>query len=418
MKIHIILILSLFLCSVTLSAQTSIRGKVTDSKGQPVAGAAVLLKGAANIGTVTDINGEYQLAVPDPKTAEFVVSCLSYQETLVKASGRSVVDVVMEDDAELLEEVVVVGYGAIRRSDLTGSLASIKIDENNAARSATLDRMLEGRAAGMQVITSGGDPDAGISVRIRGLSTFSGNSEPLYVVDGVIINGVSESITTITQGYESSIADRTNGLAGINPQDIASIEVLKDASATAIYGSQGANGVVLITTKSAEKDKPQVDFSSGISVNQRMNKINVCDFDQFVDYLVRLDNSESASVLSKLFENPSERTGLKVIPVDWQDYMTQTSISHRYYLSIAGKPKTLKYMFSVGYNHNEGILKSSSADNLTMRLNLDKRISKSLTVGLISGFGYTYSDLLSGATSGSTLTGAGSILRSMVVTRP
>lgn len=417
-KIHIILVLISVLYTVALSAQTKIRGKVTDSKGQPVAGAAVILKGTANVGTISDTNGEYEILVPDSKTAEFIVSCLSYQETNVKVTGRSVVDIVIEDDSELLEEVVVVGYGAMRKSDLTGSLTSIKIDEGNAARSATLDRMLEGKAAGMQVITSSGEPDAGISVRIRGLSTFSGNSEPLYVVDGVIINGESESISTITQGYESAISDRTNGLAGINPQDIASIEVLKDASATAIYGSQGANGVVLITTRTADRDKPQVDFSAGLSVNQRMNKIAVCDFDQFVDYLVRLDNSESASMLSHIYENPSERIGLKVTPVDWQDYMTRTSISHRYYLSITGKPKTFKYMFSIGYNHNEGILRNSSADNLTMRLNLDKRIGKALTLGFKSGFGYTYSDLLSGATAGSTLTGAGSILRSMVVTRP
>lgn len=417
LRIHIIL-LGLALYSVSLSAQTNVQGKVTDPEGRAVTGAVVLLDGTSNVGTVTDDKGLYTIAVPDLNTAEFTVSCLGYKETKVKVAGRSTVDIVIEDESKILDEVVVVGYGAMRKSDLTGALTSIKIDEGNAARSATVDRLLEGKAAGMEVITSSGEPDAGISVRIRGLSTFSGNSEPLYVVDGVIINGVSESISTITKGYESSVSDRTNGLAGLNPQDIASIEVLKDASATAIYGSQGANGVVLITTRSADKDKPQVDFSAGISVNQRMNKISVCDFDQYVDYLERLDNSESASMLSRIYENPAEHSGLKVKPVDWQDYMTRTSVSHRYYLSIAGKPKAFNYLFSVGYNHNEGILKKSSADNLTVRLNLDKKIGKTLTLGLKTGFGYTYSNLLSGATAGSTLTGAGSILRSMVTTRP
>lgn len=416
-KIHII-ILSLALYSVSLHAQTNVHGKVTDSEGRPVAGAAVMLKGSASVGVATDIDGQYMLSVPDINTAEFIVSCLGYRDAEVKVAGRLTVDIMIEDDSNLLEEVVVVGYGAMRKSDLTGALTSIKIDEGNAVRSATVDRLLEGKAAGMEVITSSGEPDAGISVRIRGLSTFSGNSEPLYVVDGVIINGISESISTITKAYESSVSDRTNGLAGLNPQDIASIEVLKDASATAIYGSQGANGVVLITTRSADKDKPQVNFSMGISVNQRMKKISVCNFEQYVDYLERLDNSESASMLSRIYENPAERSGLKVTPVDWQDYMTRTSISHRYYFSIASKPKSFNYMFSVGYNHNEGILKQSSADNLTIRLNLDKRIGKKLTVGFKSGFGYTFSNLLSGATAGSTLTGAGSILRSMVVTRP
>ena len=175
---------------------------------------------------------------------------MCYTSRTLPIGNRTTLDFVLEEDAGQLEEVVVVGYGAMRKSDLTGAVTSVKIDEGAAARSTSLDQLLQGRAAGVQVLANNASPDAGINIRIRGMGSFNSSTDPLYVVDGIINNGQSEMVTTITQGADSAGSDEaTNGLPGLNPQDIERIEILKDASATAIYGSQGANGVVLITTK-------------------------------------------------------------------------------------------------------------------------------------------------------------------------
>lgn len=407
------ILILLILISASLKAENVfVKGRVTDGNGAPLAGVVVMLENVKSVGTVTDAQGRYSIAVSDPE-ARLVFSCIGYREQKLEVGTRTQVNVIMEEEAEEIEEVVVVGYGSMRRSDLTGAVSSIKIDEDNASKSTTLDQMLEGRAAGMQVISNSGAPDAGVTIRIRGISTFTGNTDPLYVVDGVIVNGGSESLSTIG---DSSV-EETNGLAGINPQDIASIEVLKDASATAIYGSQGSNGVILITTKQADRDRPQVNFNAGTSVHRRMHKLDVLGFNDYVSYLERLNTVGAQRTLSEIYRDPSLHEGLKVYPVDWQDYVMRTSISQRYYLSVSGKPDKYNYMFSLGYNHSEGILKTSSADNLTMRLNLQKELFRKCIIGMKSSFGYTYSNIVSGANS-TTLNASSGLLRSMLRARP
>lgn len=403
------------LCLSMNAEVRTIKGTVKDAKGEPVLGAVIMVEGVPNAGAVTDADGKYVLKADFGKNAVLVCNCIGFKDGRAAIGSGAVYDILLEEDAELLDEVVVVGYGAMRRSDLTGSVSSVKIDEDAAARSTTLDQMLEGRAAGMQVLSTSGSPDAGINIRVRGLASF-GDSEPLYVVDGIIVNGESEELTTI-----DGAVSQTNGLSGINPQDIASIEVLKDASATAIYGSQGANGVVLITTKQANKDKPQISFNAGVTVSHAMNKLDVLSFDEYVRMLEENPTATTASYLKSIYNgyvDPSNRGTLKVTPVDWQDYCLRTAISRRYYLSVSGRPKGYNYLFSVGYNHNTGIMKTSSADNITMRLNLEKTFSKSLTVGIKGNLGYTVSDLVSGAANGGGVTGATSVLRSMLRTRP
>lgn len=427
MKRFFVAMCLIFLGISVYAQNIAIKGTVKDEKGQPVIGAAVMLEGNTKVGAVTDLDGKYTLSIPSVKNPRLVVNCVSYKEEIVSVGSRAVIDIILKEDAELLEEVVVVGYGAMRRSDLTGSVTSVKMDEDAAIRSTTLDQMLGGRAAGVQVIASSAAPDAGVNIRIRGLGSFTGSSEPLYVVDGIIINGESQSLSTIGRGADATTVESTNGLAGINPQDIASMEILKDASATAIYGSQGANGVVLITTKQGNSAKPKVNFNAGVAVSHRMHKLSVLDFDQYLDFLDVLNTNGAEYTLSDIFKDPNLRDengkhvlgdNLEVIPIDWQDYVMRTAISQRYYLSVSGSPKSYKYLFSVGYNHGEGILKNSSSDNVTMRLNLDKKLSKNLEVGFKSGFAYTFSNLVNGAAAGYTLNGASGILRSMLRTRP
>lgn len=410
-------IIILLAAVISASAQVKIQGSVKDTKGEPIIGAMVILEGSSNVGSMTDANGRYSISVPDGKDRKLTFSCISYKSQTVSIGTRGIIDIILEDDSELLEEVVVVGYGAMRRSDLTGSVASVRIDEENAMKSTTLDQMLEGRAAGVEVLSDSGNPDAGISVRVRGISTFSGNSDPLYVVDGIIMSGASGSGASVDSKLDLNASrdlTTTNPLSGINPQDIASIEVLKDASATAIYGSQGANGVVLITTKQATKDKPVINFNSGISLSQASSRIDIMTFDQYVDMLeVRGKTGD----LSVIFENPETREGLKVTPVDWQDYVTRLGVSQRYYLSISGKPGSYNYFFSAGYNRTEGVLRGTDSENFTARLNLAKDLNKKMRLTFKSTFGYTISNLVNGSAGGS-VSGNTAIMQSVQRSKP
>ena len=303
--------------SESLFAQTSItvKGTVKDASGAPIVGAAVMLDGTTD-GTITDIDGKYSLTFrpKGEKLPDLVFSSISYVTQNVRIAGRRVIDVILEEDAEQLEEVVVVGYGAMRKSDITGSVTSVKIDEDQAGQSASIDQLLQGKAAGVQVVSNSGAPDAGVNVTIRGASSFSSSTQPLYVVDGVIMNTSGAVDMGSRGGTDSGDVEETNGLIGLSPQDIASMEILKDASATAIYGSQGANGVVLITTKSASQARPTVTFTGGVTVGRLTKKYDLMDADDFVKFL-RLkgiaENSQHLLVFTDYMESGD------YAPVDW-----------------------------------------------------------------------------------------------------
>lgn len=406
-----ITIMIFLLASLSVQAQKlAISGTVKDSKNMPVVGAVVMLSGNSTVATVTDIDGNYTINVPDAGTARLEVTCLSYAKQTIDVNGRASVNVVLEDESTVLDDAVVVGYGSMRRSDLTGSVASVKVDEEQAARSTTIDQLLQGHASGVQVINNSAAPDAGVSIRIRGLSSFNGGSDPLYVVDGVIIN----SDATTSSAVSGMTAEEGNGLAGLNPQDIASMEILKDASATAIYGSQGANGVILITTKNGKSDKPTITFNAGVDVGTANKHIDVLDFDGYVKFA---DEIGMTSVIEDIYENPSTHTGLKVKPVDWQDYALRTAVSQRYYLSISGKPKSMPYMFSIGYNDKQGVVRQTGVQQLTMRLNLEKAITDKLKIGTRTNFAYVVSQMTQGANA-SSISSGNSMTRSMLSYRP
>ena len=430
MKRFTYIIILLLTCTLMgAQGRVTVGGTVKDSQGKPVPGAVVMVEGQSATGTMTDDNGAYVLSLPFASLDETVltVSCISYKTISEPLKGRMTMDFVLADDSQLLEEVVVVGYGAMRRSDLTGSVASVKVEEDDAARSTSIDQLLNGRAAGVQVLSNSAAPDAGVSIRIRGLGSFNGTNEPLYVVDGIIINGESSSETLFTQGMDNKGSDEaTNGLMGINPQDIANIEILKDASATAIYGSQGANGVVLITTKTANRQKPTVNFNAGVDVSQCYSKMDVLSFDEFIDYLDilnamapdKLSDESHTSIMKNIFKDVNDReAGLKVVPVDWQDYAMRTAVSQRYYLSVAGRPDKTSYMFSLGYNMKQGIVKKTDVNQFTGRLNLDRSIGSKVKIGMRTSFSYVSSNLTQGAQVG-RIAASSSFIRSVLQTRP
>lgn len=407
------------------STARKVYGTVLDTDNNPVAGAFILVEGSDGIGTSADLDGKYELYIPSANTStKLTASCMGYISQTIALGQRDSVNFRLTDDSKQLEEVVVVGYGSMRKSDLTGSLSSVKIDEGNAAKSATLDKLLQGNAAGVQVTANNASPDAGVNIRIRGIGSFNGSNEPLYVVDGIIINGSSQSVTTITQGADSAGSDEaTNGLAGLNPQDIERVEILKDASATAIYGSQGANGVVLITTKSAKSEKLSVQASVGVDVSTRYKTIDMLSFEEYLNYADALyaaggvTETQMKSLWARLYEDPVNKEGLKVSPVNWQDYMTRTAVNQRYYASVAGRPKNMSYRFSMGYSNRQGIVKKTDAEQYTMKLNLFRYITPKFKVGTSMNLAYLKSNLAQGAVT-SRIAASSSIMRSMLMTRP
>lgn len=408
-KTFVTIILTLLSLAFASAQNIKVSGVVLDSKNQPVIGAVVMLDGNSTVATVTDMDGKYTISVP-AKNSKLNISCISYKTQVLDVASRARIDVILEDDAQLLDEVVVVGYGSMRRSDLTGSVASVKIDEDDASRSTSLDQLIQGKVSGVQVVGNSAAPDAGVSVRIRGLSTFNGTSDPLYVVDGVIINGASTAAESFSNA-DSGTAEETNGLNGINPQDIASIEILKDASATAIYGSQGANGVVLITTKGAQKDQPVISFNAGVSVSQVSKRMDVLNFDEYVDYIKEMG---CATAYSHIYDNSGN---LLVTPVDWQDYSLRPAVGQKYYFSVTGRPKAVQYFFSLGYNNTQGVVKGTGFEQYTMRFTLDKKLAKNLKIGVKTNVAWSQSDMSQGASSG-RITSNASRMRSMVSYRP
>jgi len=411
--IRIFFLMMAVLASGTVMAQTSmtVSGTVRDFGGEPIIGAAVMFEGST-IGVVTDIEGRYSITFTpkEGKEPELSFASISYVTQTIAVQGRTVIDVALEEDLEELDEVVVVGYGSMRKSDITGSVTSVKIDENIAQQTASLDQLLQGQAAGVQVISNSAAPDAGVNVTIRGASSFNSNSQPLYVVDGVIMNTDGAMTVGSHGGNDAGISEDNNGLMGISPQDIASMEILKDASATAIYGSQGANGVVLITTKSASREKPSITFTSGVSLSHIYKKYDLMDAEDYLHYL-DLKGILPTDASYSIFFNENFQ------PVDWQDYSTRMSVTQRYYLTIAGRPQNTNYRFSAGYFDNQGVIKGTGYKNLTARLNLDRTIGK-FSIGTKTSFSYLDSEMTQGAGGTIAQTPATSMVLSMLLSRP
>lgn len=394
----------------------TVKGIVKDASGAPVVGAAVMVDGTVT-GVVTDIEGKYSISFTPKggKSPALVYSSISYVTQTVSVAGRRVIDVTLEEDAEQLEEVLVVGYGAMRKSDITGSVTSVKIDEDQAGRSASLDQLLQGQAAGVQVVSQSGAPDGAVNVTIRGASSFNTSSQPLYVVDGIIMNTSGSMDMGSRGGTDSGIVEETNGLIGLNPQDIASMEILKDASATAIYGSQGANGVILITTKSASQNKPVVTFTAGVNLSHIYKKYDLMDADDYVTYLdMRGDVKPTDSQYTIYTKDVESGT---YVPCDWQDYVMRPSVTQRYYLTIAGRPKNTNYRFSIGCNDNQGVIKGTGYTNVFSRLNLDKTIGR-VKLGTKTSISWLNSNMTQTAGGSIGQTPATSLVHSMLMTRP
>ncbi|WP_418698840.1 SusC/RagA family TonB-linked outer membrane protein [Bacteroides sp.] len=334
----------------------TVKGQVVDEKGETIIGANVIVEGTTN-GMITDMDGNFSLQCAVGSNLK--ISYIGYLPRTVKVTGDTgILKIVLKEDAETLDEVVVVGYGTMKKSDLTGSVASVNAEEMMKRNPVNLGQGLQGAAAGVSVIRSSGDPEGGFSIRIRGVATVNGSADPLYVVDGVQVG---------------------TSIDFLNPNDVEAIEILKDASATAIYGTRGANGVIMITTKNANKGKSVLNFSANYGIQFNANKIDVADaelFAQGVRTAVKNDNTAMTNLAYG-----EEYIG-KLNNIDWQDEMSRAALQQNYNMSVSGGSEATQASLSVGYLNNQGIIINSNFNRLTARANITHKVKDFIHVGL------------------------------------
>lgn len=366
-----------FLCAVLQSfSQKTLSGVVSDKNGTPLLGVNVTVKGTSN-GTSTDFDGQYELSVEDSNVIVFTYVGFDEFETTV--GSRVVINVTLNESTESLDEVVVIGYGSQLKEDITGSVASVDMEDLQSIPQVGIDQLMQGRAAGVSVTQNSGQPGSSVSVRIRGINSITGSSEPLYIIDGVPISGDSRNISTSGR----SIADGEGGsqdvspLASLNPGDIASIDILKDASATAIYGSRGSNGVVIITTKTGKNSKGKLNYSTYFAVQQPTNIQPVMNLQQYAT----LQNTIGAIYgLNEQIEflNPS----LLGRGTNWQKAIFDNAMLQSHQLSFSGGQDNINYFVSTGFVDQEGTVIGSSFDRVSLRANINAKIRDWLKAGV------------------------------------
>ena len=329
-----------------------IRGIVSDEQGESIIGATIIVKGQPEIGTTSDVDGRFTLEVPPRSYIE--VSFIGYHTQTIRVHRRmSNYPVVLKEDNQLLEEVVVIGYGTVKKSDLTGSVAGVNTRQFKNQPVRRVEDVLQGRAAGVEVTASSGLPGAGMKVRVRGTTSINKSSDPLYVIDGMI---------------------SPSGLGGLNPNDIQSMEVLKDASSTAIYGSRGANGVILITTKGGTEGRARVSLDANVSISTLRKQYELMNA---YEYGTALNELRGSSIISDA-DLEAYRTGAKGI--DWVDLMTQTALTQDYRLSITGGSEKVKYLVSGNVLDQEAITIRSKRQTYGLRVNVDADVKPWLTI--------------------------------------
>ena len=373
-----------------------VSGVVNDDMGGPLPGATVQVKGSESIGSITDFDGKFTIALRDGET-RIIVSYVGFVSQEINIEGQNNISVSLEQDVSELEEVVVIGYGTVLKKDLTGSVSSVKVSETISRQSTTVDQLLQGRAAGVQVTQNAANPGSGISVRIRGTSSLRGNNEPLYVVDGIIISSASEDV--VATGGNNTGQEQQNGLNGINPRDIEDIQVLKDASATAIYGSRGANGVILITTKKGTPNEVKTNFFMNTSMRSVTKTYDVLDAFDYARYrnesslrttatgfpAFHIENNQLYQIVNN--DGNVSISDTPVTTVDWQDELLNLSTSLSVGGSVSGGSDNGNYYLSAGFNDQKGLAKNSSFKSGDIRLNLNQTLSPKIKINArLSGF--------------------------------
>ncbi|RAJ22074.1 TonB-linked SusC/RagA family outer membrane protein [Gelidibacter algens] len=354
--------------------QRTIKGKVLDEAGVPLLGATVQLKGT-NKGVTTDFDGNYELSVPENATT-LVISYLGFVTQEVSIDGQSTINVTMVADNMALEEIVVIGYGTERKSLISDAVTAISSKQIEDLPVSSVDGILQGQASGVQVMQNSGTPGGEMSVRIRGLTSISGSSQPLYIIDGI-------PVTTGDFGQIGYSGQGSSALTDLNPSDIASISILKDASATAIYGARASNGIVLITTKRGKAQQSVVSVNVYSGVQRAWNKLDMLDARQWMDY--RNDLTGTTVFTPEQMNNIT-------IDTNWQDVIFRTAPVSSYEVSATGGSEKTKFFISGTLFDQEGILIGTDYRRMNARVNIDHQLSDKVTIGTSIGLTYAKTD--------------------------
>lgn len=371
-----------------------VSGTVVDESGEPLIGATIHEKGTSN-GAATDLEGNFSLNV-ESANSRLVVNYVGFDQVELKAGGGNPLTVVMKENASSLNEVVVIGYGSMKKRDLTGSVSSVKINETTAATVSSVSNALAGKAAGLQVSVNNAQPGAGSTFRIRGAASPNSDNSPLIIIDGFLVNPTSDSKTSVGK-YDSGSND--NFLGSINPNDIESIEVLKDASSTAIYGARAGHGVILITTKKGQKGRAKVNYSGSVSLQTIAKNYRMLDAagfmtesERYLREMWRIDNyvgifggkDEDEMMQSNPYvpkftadqiANPGPTT-------DWMDAVTRTGFQTQHNLSVSGGTDAMRYLVSGNVFLQNGIVKNNDLKRYTLRTNIDQKFNKHFSGGI------------------------------------
>lgn len=324
------------------ASMRTISGKVTDERGEAVIGATISVR-ETSTGTVTNDEGGFTLSVP--RDATLLISYVGYLTQTIKVSDLSFLEITLIEDLQNLEEVIVIGYGTAKKHDITAAISTVSLDDVNERPLTSVVEALQGKAAGVQVVQPNGSPGSGLLVRIRGNSSINASNSPLYIVDGMPLTGINH----------------------LSPNDIASMQILKDASSAAIYGSRAANGVVLITTKKGSPDKTKITFNSYVGVSKIAKRIDALNTEQYKEYLKEIG-------MSSVPESVTNYT-------NWFDETFRTGLNHNYQLSFSSGEKNMTYYLSAAYTNDEGIVPNSFFNRFTLRSNIENQILRWLKVG-------------------------------------
>ena len=345
-------------------AQNVVKGTVNDEAGEPIIGATVKVSGS-NAGSITDFDGKFSVQAASNATLE--ISYVGYVSQKVKVAGKTDITVVLKEDAQMLNDVVVIGYGTMKKSDISGSVATINKEQMERKVPVNIAQALQGAAAGVMVTNQDGAPGTKSAIRIRGIGTINGDANPLYVVDGVQVGTNADFV---------------------NPADIESIEVLKDASATAIYGSAGANGVIMITTKHGQKGKMNINITADIGIQTLPYKLKTLTGDAYARSIRESKANDGQTLNNQIW---SEAYDGKRNYIDWQDQMYRTGLKQQYGISASGGNDKTQYNFSIGYLDNKGIIVNTKYNRLTSRASVKSKVNNYIEFG--GDINYMYSTI-------------------------
>ena len=364
-----------------------VSGVIIDASGIPVIGANVLEKGTTN-GVITDLDGNFTLNVKPGAT--LVITYIGYVSQEIEIGNQTTFKITLKEDSEMLDEVVVVGYGTMKKSDLSGASVSMDEDAIKGSVITNLDQSLQGRAAGVAAVSTSGAPGSASSIRVRGQATINSNAEPLYVIDGVIVQGGGQSGSDFGLGdaLGNGSVSTISPLSTINPQDIVSMEILKDASATAIYGAQGANGVILITTKRGKTGEAKFTYDGMVAVQRQTKRLDIMNLREFADFY-----NDFVDVGELDFSNIYGDPSLLGVGTNWQDAIFRTALQHQHQVSAQGGSEKVKYYVSGSYMDQDGTLIGSSFNRYSFRTNLDAELKPWLKIGLNATYSSTKDDL-------------------------